>query len=224
MQRRSRQREPGNHEKWRTLCGVQSFTVGQVRCHQSATDLITPGVLQPLRMHVRTTASIRVRHEHIHVLCSLIKPSFPSRPFSTFRDPRAPRCSSRTPAFFGFKFAFHCCLVTTSALTFCGSWLLFRYHRDDDHQHSCVHFTAHVPPPSTHGPLDVCRIRPRNPPVSTSLIPVPLGLALARPSLSFSYCPMIGPSKIPPLHGPTELQGLGLHCAVRLLQGEPKRC
>ena len=47
---------------------VQLLTDGWLCCHQSASDLVTLVVLQPLRMHVGTTACISVLQEHFRVV------------------------------------------------------------------------------------------------------------------------------------------------------------
>ena len=56
-------------------------------------------------------------------------------------------------------------------------------------------------------------MRPSHPPVSTSLIQIPLGLLLARPSLSFSCCPDDRSTQDPFLSKvlPSLFQWLGLH-------------
>ena len=110
-----------HHQSWTSFSSEcrdatpnKSFSTisGGILC---VTDSVGPH--HPLRMHVRTTF-----FTSSHLLCSLISPGSLTRLFSIFgRSRSSPFCVPYI-GFSGFRFASKWWLVSTSALTFRGSW------------------------------------------------------------------------------------------------------
>ena len=169
----------------------------------------------PTTSHVRGNHLAHQRSSRAHTCCARLSLS---RPFSTFKGSRISPLFVPHTTYSSNRFAFHCWTFSTSVLTFFKS----PYVSAVIAMITCVvvALTSRVSRPSTRSP-SCPPIRSIHPPVSTSSILVPLGLHLARSSLTFSCCLTIYPSKIPPLQGPSQAVQLAGFVCERLHQQQP---